>query len=228
MIGIVALVIGLGLGMAASSLMRDDVMEPEETAMESKAANEVVAKKEAPTTATKAADLRVVINSLQRQHVDLASAAVRNGFDGSADFKASADSLDANSIALSKAIGSVYGADAEKKFLEIWRSHIGFFVDYTVAAKKGDKGGMDKAVENLNGYVDAVATLISGANPNLPKEAVKTLVSEHVTLLKGAVDAYGAGDFAKSYSQQSLANAQIGKIADGLSGAIVKQFPDKF
>lgn len=181
-----------------------------------------------PKTDTKAAELRVLLNALERQHVDLAAAATRAGFDGRDEFAAVAGALEKNSVDLSKAVGSVYGSDAEKKFLEIWKSHIGFFVDYTVAAKKGDKDGMDKAVQNLGGYMDGIADFLSKANPNLPREAVKTLVGEHVTLLKGAVDAYGAKNYEKSYNEQVKAYNQIGTIADTLAGAIVKQFPDKF
>ena len=182
----------------------------------------------APSTTTKAAGLRVVLNNLEAQHVDLASAATRAGFDGSPMFQASAGALDNNSVALSKAIGSIYGADAESKFLEIWRSHITFFVNYTVAAKKGDKAGMDKAVSDLNGYVSAISDLLGGAT-GLPKEAVASLVTEHVGLLKSAVDKHGAGDYAGSYTAQQQARDQItSKIADTLAGAIVKQSPDKF
>lgn len=183
----------------------------------------------APDSNTKAASLRALLNNLETEHVDLASAATRAGFDGSPMFDATAKSLDQNSVDLSKAIGSVYGADAEARFLEIWRSHIGFFVDYTVAAKGGDKAGMDKAVQNLNGYVEAISDFLSKANPNLPKEAVASLITEHVGLLKSAVDKHGAGDFAGSYQAQEAARTQIQtKIADTLAGAIVKQNPDKF
>ena len=182
----------------------------------------------APSADTKAAGLRVVLNNLEAQHVDLASAATRAGFDGSPMFGASAGALDENSVALSKAIGSIYGADAEAKFLEIWRSHITFFVNYTVAAKKGDKAGMDKAVSDLNGYVSAISDLLGGAT-GLPKDAVASLVSEHVGLLKSAVDKHGAGDYAGSYAAQQAARDQITtKIADTLAGAIVKQSPSKF
>lgn len=178
---------------------------------------------------SKSATLRVALNSLEAQHVDLASAATRAGFDGSPMFQASAGALDVNSRALSDAVGSVYGKEAGDKFYEIWNSHIGFFVDYTVAAKKSDKAGMDKAVENLNGYVEAISTFLSGANPNLPKDAVAMLVSEHVGLLKSAVDKHGAGDYAGSYAAQQQARDQITtKIADTLAGAIVKQKPELF
>jgi hypothetical protein len=160
--------------------------------------------------------------------VDLASQATRNGFDGSSDFKASASALDANSVAISQAVGSIYGDAAAAKFLEIWRSHIGFFVNYTVAAKAGDKVGMDKAVQDLGGYEDAISDFFAGANPNLPRDAVHQLIADHVMLLKAAVDNYGAKDFATSYTKEHEANVQIGTIADTISGAIVKQSPDKF
>lgn len=187
-----------------------------------------VMKKEAPNTATKAADLRVVLNTIEKEHVALASAATRAGFDGSPMFDAAAKATLANSKELSDAVGSVYGAEAGKKFNEIFDSHITFFVDYTVAAKKGDKAGMDKAVTNLNGYVEAISTFLSGANPNLPKAAVAQLFTEHVALLKGAVDAHGAANYTESYAKQHQATTQIGTIADALAGAIVKQNASKF
>lgn len=210
---VVGLLVGGGIGYAVNNnKSKDDVKQ-----------SQTVAK-----TDTKASGLRVALNNLEGQHVDLASAATRAGFDGSPMFDASAKALDDNSVALSKAVGSVYGAEAEAKFLEIWRSHITFFVNYTVAAKGGDKAGMDKAVSDLNGYVAAVSNLLGGAT-GLPKEAVASLVTEHVGLLKMAVDKHGAGDYSGSYTAQQQAREQITtKIADTLAGAIVKQSPDKF
>lgn len=178
---------------------------------------------------SKLADLRAGLTAQFGQHVDLAAAATRAGFDGrAADFAAAAKSLDNNSVAISKSIGSVYGNDAEKQFLAIWRSHIGFFVDYTTAAKKGDKAAMDKAVSNLMGYVEASSDFLSKANPNLSKEVLKQNITEHVLQLKAAVDAYGAGDAAKSYSDQEMAHMHMGEIAHTLADAIAKQYPDKF
>lgn len=180
------------------------------------------------TAQTKAADLRVALNNLEAQHVDLAAAATRAGFDGDASFPAAAGALNKNTEDLSAAVASVYGEEAGNRFKEIWNSHIGFFVDYTVAAKQGDQAGMDKAVQNLNGYVEAISDLLGGAT-GLPKEAVASLVSEHVGLLKQAVDQHGAGNYAASYEAQQQAREQItNKIADGLTGAIVKQSPEKF
>lgn len=209
---VVGFLVGGGIGMAMNS---GDKTEKEHA--------------HAPITENKAAGLRTLLNNLEAQHVDLAAAATRAGFDGDPSFTAAAGALSKNTDELSAAVASVYGDEAGEKFKGIWASHIGFFVDYTVAAKAGDQAGMDQAVQNLGGYVDAISSFLSGANPNLPKDAVAQLVNEHVGLLKEAVDKHGAGDFAGSYDAQSRARVQITtKIADTLTGAIVKQKPEAF
>ena len=103
---VVGLLLGGGVGYAAGNM---DDMKSSGKENSSKVA----------TTDTKAASLRAMLNNLESEHVDLAAAATRAGFDGSPTFEASAASLDENSVALSEAIGSVYGAEAEEKFLEI-------------------------------------------------------------------------------------------------------------
>mgnify|MGYP006204003473 CR=1 FL=1 len=151
------------------------------------------------------------------------------GGDRPSQGRTAAGALGQNTDDISAAIASVYGDEAGAQFKEIWASHIGFFVDYTVGAKTADQAKMDKAVADLNGYVEAISTFLSGANPNLPKDAVASLVSEHVGLLKTAVDKHGAGDFAGSYEAQAQAREQITtQIADTLAGAIVKQKPEAF
>ena len=180
-------------------------------------------------TNTKAASLRVLLNSLNREHANLAAIALRNGFEGSADFEASAKALDNNSIEIGKSIGSVYGPAAEAQFLEIWRSHITFFVDYTLASKANDEVKKQKAVADLANYVNRTADFLSQANPNLPREAVHQVVTEHVRLLRSTIDKHFAGNYPASYTEQHAMDVQIGtQVADTVAGAIVKQFPSKF
>src|SRR5262249_38043229 len=81
------------------------------------------------------------------EHVLIAAVATSHALGGrDAAFKGAVGGLDANSIDISKAIGSVYGPDAEKAFLPLWRKHIGFFVDYTTGVAAKDKAKQDKAV----------------------------------------------------------------------------------
>jgi LPXTG-motif cell wall-anchored protein len=183
----------------------------------------------AAPAATSAADLRVTLNSLLTEHTALAASATGAALGGrEAQFKAAAAALDANSVDLSKAVGSVYGSAAEQAFLPLWRKHIGFFVDYTQAVAAKDQAKADKAVADLTQYTQDFGAFLNSANPNLPKDAVAGLVKTHVLTLKDVVDAQAAGDQTKAFSALRTAYAHMDMIAAPLAGAIAKQFPDKF
>ena len=176
-----------------------------------------------------AADLRTGLNLLLAEHVLLASRATGAALGGRSDeFQAAAGALDANSVALSKAIGSVYGADAEGAFLALWRKHIGFFVDYTTGVASKDKGKQDKAVKDLLGYANDFGAFLNAANPNLPVAVVADLVKGHAVGLKGVVDAQARKDWKAADMALREAAAHMQMIADPLAGAISRQFPDKF
>ncbi len=171
----------------------------------------------------------VALHQLLSEHVLLAASATGAALGKrEAEFKAAAAALDANSVDLSKAVGSVYGADAEKAFLPLWRKHIGSVVDYTMGLAMKDKGKQDKAVADLLAYTEEFGAFLSSANPNLTKEAVAGLVKEHILTLKAVIDAQAAGNPDQAYMALRKAYAHMRMIADPLAEAIVKQFPDKF
>jgi hypothetical protein len=184
----------------------------------------------APAAAqTSGSDLRTALNTTLAEHVFLAAAATDAALGGrSAEFKDAAGALDGNSVALSKAIGSVYGPGAETAFLALWRKHIGFFVDYTTGVAKKDAAMQEKAVKDLLGYADDFGAFLAAANPNLPKEIVAGLVRDHVVGLKAVVDAQAKGDWAIAYAKLRDAAGHMRMIADPLAAAIGKQFPEKY
>src|SRR5499425_48028 len=181
------------------------------------------------TSDTRAAGLRSTLNTLFQEHIYLASAATGAALGGrDAEFKAAAGALDANSVAIAKAIGSVYGQGAEDAFLPLWRKHIGMVVEYTVGVATRDKPKQDKAVADLIQYTQDFGAFLQSANPNLPKAVVADLVKSHVVTLKEVIDAQAAKDPAKAYTAVRTAAGHMQMIADPLAEAIVKQFPDKF
>ena len=183
----------------------------------------------AAASATPAAGLRVALNSLLGEHVILAAATTGAALDGrDAEFKAAAGALDANSVEISKAIGSVYGEGAEQTFLPLWRRHIGFAVDYTVSVATKDQAKQQKAVSDLMAYTQDFGAFLASANPNLPKSAVADLVKHHVVTLKDVIDAQASKDYTRAYAAERAAVAHMQMIADPLASAIVKQYPDKF
>ena len=173
-------------------------------------------------TETGAAELRATLTAGLNEHVYLAGIAITQGLNNgldSGEFKAAAGTLDQNSVALSEAIGSVYGGDAEKGFLTIWRDHIRMFVDYA-AGKKG-------AEKELDEYRTAFGAFLEGANPNLTQEAVAEELKPHVASVIAVIDSAKAKD-GKTYDLLMEAASHMPQTANVLAGAIAKQMPDKF
>jgi len=177
-----------------------------------------------------AVKLRLKLATLFQEHTTLALVATQKGLEGSKGFAASAKGLDANSVAIANAIGSVYGSKVRNQFLNgkfLWRDHIRFFVDYTVATAKKDKVAQDKAVNNLLAYVGAFSKFLADAT-GLPQKALAHGITAHVLGLKASVDAYAAGDHAKAFAELRKANVHMVMTGDTLADAIAKKFPHKF
>ncbi|WP_175986898.1 copper amine oxidase [Bacillus sp. Marseille-Q1617] len=178
---------------------------------------------------TPAADLRSTLNHLLTEHAALATMAMQNGIDGSEDFDASVDALNANTEALSAAIASVYGEEAGNQFKEMWSNHIGFFVDYVKATGAEDEAAKKEALQNLDNYrADFSKFLETATDGRLKSDALAEGLQMHVDQLVGAFDSYAAGDYEKSFEDIRMAYEHMLNPAKGLSSAIVDQYPDKF
>ena len=176
-------------------------------------------------TAVSAADLRVALDQLLGEHAVLAMNATNLGVTGSKAFPAAAKALDRNSVALSQAIGSIYGVKAGKTFLDgpfMWRAHVKFFVDYTVATAKGDEAAKKKAVANLQTYTVKFGDFLAGAT-GLPRLAVRNDLLGHVLELKGQLDAYANHQYGKAATMYQHAYDHMFMTGDLLAGAIAKQ-----
>ena len=216
------------IGVACSSPTADPASgDQDEVSMDD--AKEVA--DEAPAVETQAATLTRDLTALLADHEYLAGLAVVQGVTAgpdSAEFKAAAGALDTNSVQLSEAIGSVYGDAGADKFLSLWRAHIGFFVDYTLAKAGGDKAGEKTALKKLDGYRSDFGAFIEGATEGgLPADAVEEALKPHVESTIAAIDSVIAGD-GKAFDKLREAASHLPGIATALSGAIVTQFPEKF
>ncbi|MEX1104182.1 MAG: hypothetical protein WED87_08020, partial [Dehalococcoidia bacterium] len=180
-----------------------------------------------PTTRSPSADLRYTLASGLGQHALLASLTTHRGLEGGKDFEAAAEALEVNTVALGDAIGSVFGDEAKATFLELWRAHIGFFVDYTVGTATKDDAKKTKAGEDLAGYSRDFGAFLAGAT-DLPADVLEAELNSHVTHLAGSVDAYAAGDYAKAYELTDIAYQHMVATGGTLADAITAKFPDKF
>jgi hypothetical protein len=178
---------------------------------------------------TKAVDLRVALNQLLQEHLYLASFATDAALGGRNDeFAAAGSALNTNGTDLGAAIGGLYGDAAKDQWNKIWSAHNGFFVDYTTGVATKDQAKMDKAVQDLTTvYVPDFADFLAGAT-GLPKDALVSLVTEHVLTTKAIVDAQGGGDAEAAAAADRTAGQHMAMIADPLAAAIVSKLADKF
>lgn len=183
----------------------------------------------ASVTSDKASDLRANLVSIGTEHQDLTAMAVDQALDGAPGAEAAKADLINNGVVLSTAVGSVYGAEAQKKFNDIWNVHLLGFVDYAVASKSGDEAAKTAALTKIDTeYTKPISALLSGANPNLPNDALLSGFGEHIGMTAKMIDFHTAGNYTEEAKMRADAVTHLKGLMTTLAGAIVKQFPDKF
>jgi len=219
-------------GTIATSGVPAEVVEDTEPAGGQDAGGET-AGAEATSTDTGASTLRAALTSLLQEHVYLAGITIETAVDAGGDLtaapvQAAVGALDENSVAIADAIGSVAGEEQGEAFLEQWRGHIGFFVDYTLGRATGDDAMVDQALTDLDGYRQAAGAFfeeITGGT--LPADAVESELEHHVETLTAAVDAVVAGE-AEAFALLQEAADHMDETATAIAGAIVEALPDEF
>jgi hypothetical protein len=176
------------------------------------------------------ANLRVGLNNLLREHVTT-NVTVNHSIAGgasAAEVEAGVQAQLANSDALAAAVGSIYGADAQAQFSEMFREHIEESNNYAIAAAAGDESAKAAAAVELQEYLQEIATFFSTAIPVLPYDAVYGLLSEHEDLINQSTVAFAAGDFSLAYQLEAQALVQVSTIADALAAGIIETQPTLF
>jgi hypothetical protein len=211
---IAAVALGIALAATACGSSDDKTSSASSSAPSSSAMTGTVG---LAATTTKAVALRAGLTYLLEEHVQLAGIATGTALAKKGDLKdpavkAAVAALDANSVALSKAVGSAY-PKAEAPFLASWRQHIGFFVDYTLGKATKDEAKVAKAKTDLDGYRTSFGELISSVVPELPADAVAEELTPHVASLFAAIDAQVAGDPKQFALLQAAADHMPGTAA---------------
>ena len=173
--------------------------------------------------ASEAAELRAVLTGLLQEHVYLAGYTVDAAYSfgpDSAEYDLAAETLDANTVELADVIGEAAGSEKREEFITLWRDHIGFFVDYALAAAEDDDEGRQAALDNLDDYTDSAGGFfeeISGGE--LPAEAVSDNLDVHIDTLSAAIDSFAAGD-ASAFDDLKTAGDHVVGSAGVLSGGL--------
>jgi hypothetical protein len=144
------------------------------------------------------------------------------------DKDAAAGRLLRNQEDIGNAVAPLYGDDAGKGLTDLLKQHILIAVDFIEAAKAGDDAKFQTEDAKWSQNVDEIATFLSGANPNWPKNDLLDLLNLHLTLTKGEVVARLQQDWEKDVDAFDDIFTEILTVADALSDGIVKQFPERY
>jgi len=133
-----------------------------------------------------------------------------------------------NQEEIGKAVVPFYGAAAGAKLTDLLKQHILIAVDLVTAAKAGDAAKQGDADKRWHQNAADIATFLSSANPNWPRQTLLDMLNRHLALTtQEAVNRLqhkwndDVSNFDAIFSQSMM-------MADALSAGIIKQFPAKF
>jgi hypothetical protein len=165
--------------------------------------------------------LRSAFAMLLGEHMQLIIDAQRATFAGPDEFKAAAAQVDANTTALTKAMGAILGQQKGAEFQRAWANHIDGLMAYTTAVASKDDVAKQAAETNLDAFASRLALYFSGVvKRQLPVEPLTGAITQHDAHLIDQVNAYAAKDYAKAQQMEDHGYHQMLGVANTLVGAI--------
>lgn len=180
----------------------------------------------APATAPTAAQAQDALRDLWVGHVFwVRNVAVETIAGNAAAAKAAEEQVVANAKQIAGAIEPFYGKAASEKLFGQLAGHYGAIKEWLLAT---DAAGQEAAFRKLVANAEEIATFLSSANPNLPKDTLRGLLlahgGHHIQQIRQLRDK----DYAAEAQTWQAMTQHMYVIADALAGALHKQFPAKF
>ena len=133
----------------------------------------------------------------------------------------------ANAKLIAASIEPFYGKAAADKLFNLLAGHYGAVkqhLDTIVAGSHKEDAAMKKLTDNI----EEIAIFLSGANPNLPRDAVRGLLLAHVGHHKQQIQQLQDKQYQQEAQTWDAMKAHMYVIADTLIQALATQFPAKF
>jgi len=165
--------------------------------------------------------LRSAFAMLLGEHLELIIDAQRGTFAGSPEFEAAAAQVNANTTALTQAMGAIVGPRRAAEFQSAWADHVEGLMAYTAAVAGGDGAGKASAEKRLNRSAVALAVyFVRIVRSQLNPVSVTGALTMHDRHLTDHVDAYAAKDYDRAHQMELEGYQQMLGVADTLVGAI--------
>ena len=189
----------------------------------------VAADKKAATVAPgmSATDLRNGMRKLWSEHVMYMRNFIISALAGLPDQSVATTRLLQNQDDIGDAIKPIYGNEAGTKLAALLRDHILIAADIVKAAKANESNVLDADQKKWRANSDAIAALLSGANPSWSKVSLTEMLYKHLDLTTYEVLARVKMDWPADIQAYDAGYAHMLLFADMLSNGIIKQNPRK-
>lgn len=182
-----------------------------------------------PTSDSAALTTRLAMRDLWGEHIFwIRTYAQANQSGDQKQAKVAADQVVANATQIANSIAPLYGQPAADQLLKLLAGHWGAVKHYSDATVAKDAKGKQTAVSDLTSNAKAIAAFLAKANPNLPEATLVNMLAAHGGHHIAQIDEFAAHDYAGEAKTWSMMREHILALADALTAALVKQFPDKF
>jgi len=184
-------------------------------------------KKSAPKPPSRA-ELRLALRDLWVGHIFwVRNVVLTTKYGDKEAAKAAEEQVVQNAKDIANAIAPYYGKEASDKLFTLLAGHYGAVKDYMNGAFAGNQDGKKAASEKISKNAEEIATFLSSANPNWPKQTLLSALAAHGAHHMAQIDAIHGKDFAGEAKVWGAMKTHIYTIADVLANGIAKQFGSK-
>jgi len=133
-----------------------------------------------------------------------------------------------NAEDMGESLEPYYGAQIGKRYGSLIHEHLVLAADLVKASKAGNTEGALEAERKWYKNADDIALFLSSINPFLNQKEVQEMLYHHLALVKAEAVSLLEKDYRKNVELYDKIELQSLFMADGISRAIVSQFPVYF
>ena len=135
----------------------------------------------------------------------------------------------ANAKQIADTFTPFYGEARSEKLFTLLSGHYAAVKAYSEATIGGNTHQQDAALAHLASNADDIDVFFTGVNPDhLPKDTIRGLIAAHGAHHVLQINQYKRKEYAKLEETWPMMRQHVYVIADTLTTALSKQFPDKF
>ena len=177
---------------------------------------------------TSAHDLKVQERKLWGDHVSWTRSFIVSDLASLDDKEPVLKRLLKNQDDIGNSIKPYYGEEAGNALSKLLKEHIEIGGQVVEAAKNDKKEDLEKYNKLWHENADAIAKLLSDANPNWPNATVKDILYKHLQFVTDQATSRIKKDWDADIAAYDKGEDHMLMFADIISDGIIKQFPQKF